>query len=105
MSVAGKPQDATPSYISSIAGSPAGYNHVVASGTAEPLTVVSGAAGVIVVVSGAAARFRADGTPPTASLGWPIANGGTVVLGGDWMNNAEFIAQTGTITLDCSYFG
>jgi hypothetical protein len=87
-------------------GAPNGYQNVTQSGTtALALTVPAGAVGAIVVVSTQAARFRADGTDPTATVGMPVAAGGTLALTGAWLTRGKFIAQTGTITLDATFFG
>ena len=47
----------------------------------------------------AAVRYRDDGTAPTATVGYPVSPGQQLTYGGP-MSAVQFIAQSGTSTLD-----
>lgn len=82
---------------------PLGYQQLSVGASAVGLTVPTGATVAFIAVSGNAVRYRDDGTPPTAALGYPLPVGQNynyhVAL-----SAIEFIAQTGTATLDILYY-
>ena len=51
----------------------------------------------------AAIRYRDDGTPPTATVGYPVSVGSQLQYGGP-LTAIQIIAQSGTSTVDV-YFG
>lgn len=48
-------------------------------------------------------RYRDDGTNPTAAIGTPVAAGASVTYDGP-LDKIKVIAQTGTSTLNVSYY-
>lgn len=90
----------TPKYIID-AWVPLGYQQIVSPAVATGLTVPAGATMALISVSAAAARWRDDGTPPTASVGMPVAAGQEFQYSG----NLSAIQMIGTgATLDISYY-
>lgn len=83
-------------------------------------TTLSGCAGLaaipvntvfaVVQVEGEAARWRCDGTAPTASIGQPVAANTPIyftcgVLGHAILADLQIIPQTGSMTVDVSFYG
>lgn len=84
---------------------PLGYAQVTLSTTAQPLASIPAAAKMAVFsLETAAARYRDDGTPPTASIGMPVAAGTTFTYSGD-LSAIQWIAQSGSPVLDIVYYG
>ena len=74
--------------------------------TATALTVPANAQMAIVSVETQAARFRDDGTSPTASTGQPMAVGGAWTFEGNAELQAlKFIEQSSGAVLTVSYYG
>lgn len=92
------------SYPFGVTGSVLGYQQVTGLTVPVSLAVPAGTQYATVAVSGAGVRFRADGIAPTASVGFPIANGKSFVFQGQ-PNNLLFIQQAATATLDVVYYG
>ncbi len=67
------------------------------------LIVPSGATIAEICVEGAAVRYRDDGTAPTATVGIPVAAGSCFQYSGP-LSSLQFIAQSGSPTLDVSYY-
>lgn len=88
----------TGGYISAGAG-----QYALTVSTATSLTVPAGAAIAEICVETAAVRYRDDGTAPTSSTGIPVTSGTCFQYGGP-LNKVQFIAQTGSPTLDVSYY-
>lgn len=86
-------------------GVPLGYQQITLSG-ATLLTVPAGAKLALISVSTAAARYRDDGTAPTATVGFPLPITTTTpfVYSGN-LATVQFIAQTGSPILDICYYG
>jgi hypothetical protein len=64
----------------------------------------------VVQVEGNAARWRCDGTAPTASVGQPLAVSTPIYfscgkLGDTLLKDVQLIPQTGSMTMDVSFFG
>lgn len=79
-----------------------GYQQIASFSTAQSLTVPSGAVRAIMIPT-AAVRWLDGGTDPTATVGMPIAAGQVVRYTGK-LANFRVIPQTGSATLDISYF-
>jgi hypothetical protein len=76
---------------------------ITLTGTATGLTIPSGTVFVVVCVETAAARFRDDGSAPSASTGIPLAVGTCATLSAS-LNQLQFIAQSGSPLLTASYY-
>jgi hypothetical protein len=83
--------------------SPLGYQQITVLTAATHLTPPAGATYAVITVEGAAVRYRDDGVAPTATVGMPIAMGGTTTYSGP-LAAIEFIQQAATATLDVSYY-
>lgn len=86
---------------------PLGYQQIGAStlAAATPLTVPAGAQVAVIRVETADVRWRDDGTPPTASVGFPMLHTDTVPFEywGD-LSAIEFIAISGSPVLNVLYY-
>jgi hypothetical protein len=82
-----------------------GYQQITSLSPAAALTVPTGATFCIVTAESQAVRWRDDGTNPTASVGMPIASGGSYTFNGA-VNLAalRFIEQTASAILNVSYY-
>lgn len=89
----------TPTYVSAGAGE---YGLSV-GGAAVALSPPAGAKYAHISVSGAAVRYKDDGGTPTASSGIPVSQGASWFYQGP-LSAIKFIAQSGTATLDVSYY-
>jgi len=97
--------NATPVYVGAVpVGNVKGYEQLGTLSAASTLDPTAGASNAMIIVSGAPVRWRADGTAPTASVGMPVAEGETIVIGGPLMGAIQFIEQSGTAELDVTYF-
>lgn len=86
------------SYISAGAG-----QYGLSASSVVGLTVPSGATIAEICVEGAAVRYRDDGVAPTATVGMPVAAGSCFPYSGP-LSSVQFIAQSGSPTLDVSYY-
>lgn len=87
---------------------PLGYCQLTVSSTAVLLSSCTGgipdkSAWVQIIGETAAIRYRADGVAPTASVGMPLATG-TPMQYTSVMAKLQFIAQTGTATVDADFY-
>lgn len=73
--------------------------------TAQGLTVPAFARSALVTVGSNAARFRSDGTDPTAGVGHYVAANGVLEVFGDEVGDIKFISTTGTTDLFVTYYG
>ena len=73
----------------------------VLAGTA--LGIVSGAERVLITAESGSARWRDDGTNPTASVGFPLAAGGVLDYDGNPLA-LRIVAQSGTVTLSVASY-
>lgn len=84
---------------------PLGYSQIAATGAAATLgTIPAGANMAVISVETAAIRWRDDGTPPTASIGMPIAAAAAPL---DYYGNLgafEIIAQTGSPVVNVNFY-
>jgi len=86
-----------------------GQQQIASFSTAKGWTVPSGTTLALVTAETNAVRWRDDGTAPTASVGYPLAVGSElaydVVVGSPGWEQMLFIPQTGSATLDITYYG
>ncbi len=83
---------------------PLGYQQVSASAVAQNLPNIPPNASVaLIAVESQGIRYRDDGIAPTASVGMPISGGQDFQYMGDLIN-FQFIAQTGSPTVDILYY-
>ena len=97
---------ALPVWIAGYGKIPLGYQQLVLTSAAQALTVPAGAtvAAIYVTASGGVARYRDDGTAPTATAGMPLSTGAQFIYSGA-LAVIEFILGSGaTATLDISYY-
>lgn len=84
-----------------ISAGPGQYALAVSGATL--LTVPAGSEIAEICVETAGVRYRDDGVAPTSSNGIPVASGSCFQYGGP-LNKIQFIAQSGSPTLDVSYY-
>jgi hypothetical protein len=77
------------------------FGTTVASAT--NLTVPAGATIAEICVETNAVRYRDDGTAPTSTIGIPVASGTCFQYAGNLLA-IQFIAQTGSPTIDAEYY-
>lgn len=82
-----------------------GYQQLTGLSSVKSLTVPAGCSLALVTPSGQPVRWRADGTDPTASVGYPLAVGAEVRWNGANLAAVEFIETAASATLDVVYFG
>lgn len=83
---------------------PLGYQQITDLSAATGLTVPAGTALALITCSTAAARWRDDGTDPTAGVGYPMAIGEERVYAGAF-SQIKFIQQSAGAALDILYYG
>ena len=71
--------------------------------SATSLTPPAGATTAQICAENAGVRYRDDGAAPTASLGVPVAAGVCFQYAGP-LGSVQFIAQSGSPTIDVSYY-
>ena len=79
------------------------YQQQSVTTAANLASIPSGATYAVLSVEGNAIRWRDDGTDPTATVGMPVAVGQTVNYDGS-LSKLRMIAQTGTATVNVSYY-
>lgn len=82
---------------------PLGYQQITSLSAAEGLTVPSGATVAIIAAEAQAVRYRDDGVAPTASVGMPVAVGGTLEYSGT-LSAMQIIQQTSGGIVNVSYY-
>ena len=88
-----------------------GYQQITSLSSSTALTVPSTNAegtackprAALIVAETQGVRWRDDGTAPTASVGMPLAAGDPLFYDGD-LTKIRFIEQTGSATLNVSYY-
>ena len=88
-----------------------GYQQITSLSSAASLTVpqtdLNGLACkpslALITAEGQAVRWRDDGIAPTASVGMPLASGGTLQYDGD-LTKIQFIEQTASAKINISYY-
>jgi len=86
-----------------------GYGQITATSAVKGLADVptinipAGATLAIIEPEGADARYRDDGTNPSASVGMRLADGARLAYSGD-LTALKFIAQSGTAIYNVSYY-
>lgn len=76
---------------------------ITLSGVAQSLTVPAGTVFATLCLETANARWRDDGTAPTASVGQPLVAGNCMTYSGPF-SQLQLIAQTGSPVLTASYY-
>ena len=97
------PAAAIPVYGVPYSYTPLGYQQITSLAAAEGLTVPAGATLALISVEGAAVRYRDDATPPTATVGMPLAIGQAVSYTGN-LAAIQFIQQSGSATINVLYY-
>lgn len=82
-----------------------GYQQVAATAALVTPTVPAGTSLMIVSIVGNNARYRADGTSPTATVGMPIYMGDPAYTFTSSLAALKFIAQSGTTEYNFDYYG
>jgi hypothetical protein len=88
-----------------------GYQQITSLSSATSLTVpqtdLNGLACkpslALITAEGQAVRWRDDGIAPTATVGMPLASGGTLQYDGD-LTKIQFIEQTASAKINISYY-
>jgi hypothetical protein len=73
------------------------------TGTAQSLTVPQGTVWATICIETAAARWRDDGTAPTATVGQPLTSGQCMQYSGPF-SAFQLIAQSGSPVATISYY-
>lgn len=97
------PSDPFVQYTDSPSAVPLGYQQIALGSGAASLTVPAGAIYALIAVETEAVRWRDDGTPPTASIGMPVAAGELMTYRGA-LSAIQFIGQGAGAVLDVSYY-
>lgn len=86
-----------------------GYGQLAVTAAALLSTITGGIpAGTrlaIITPDTQAARWRDDGTAPTTTVGYPLPVGSELRYDGQQFSSLQFIAQTGTSTLNVTFYG
>lgn len=88
-----------------IADKDLGYQQITALSSATALTIPTGRKRAIVMPETQAVRWRADGTNPTATVGYPLAVGAEVEFTLSNLTEIKFIEQTASAKINVYYFG
>jgi hypothetical protein len=82
-----------------------GYQQITSMASATSLTVptTSPVVWALICAETAPVRWRDDGTPPTATVGQPLAAGQCFQYAGP-LAAIQFIAQSGSPVLDITYY-
>lgn len=83
---------------------PLGYVQFAAVSTLQTLTPPAGARCAVFGIETNAIRWRDDGTAPTATVGQPTAVGQPLTICDVSLAAVQFIPQTGSATVDVSYY-
>lgn len=85
---------------------PLGYQQLTGLSAATAFTnPPAGAKIVVISVETQAVRYRDDGTPPTASVGMPVAAGTTIEYTSQDFTKIKFIQQTAGAIVNASFYG
>lgn len=83
-----------------------GYTQVTLDATtSQALTIPSGCTKILIVPEVQAIRYRADGTNPTATVGMPIAVGGTLEFTMSQFPRLKLIAQVAGAIINVQFMG
>lgn len=90
-----------------IAEAQLGYAQILAAALATPqaLTIPAGTVLILVTPEVQSVRWRADGTAPTATVGYPLSVGSEARFTLKQMAALQFIAQTAGAILNVYFFG
>jgi hypothetical protein len=82
-----------------------GYQQITDCNPAVGLTVPAGCTYALVAPETQAVRWRADGTNPTATVGYPLAVGSELVVDIAGLGVIKFFEQAAGAVLNINYFG
>lgn len=82
---------------------PLGFQLITSLSASTALTVPTGATVAVIVSESQGVRWRDDGTPPTASVGFPLAAAQPMTYRGN-LSLLRFIQQAASATLDITYY-
>lgn len=82
---------------------PKGYQQISGASSATGLTVPSGADFAVIQALSQNARWRDDGTSPTASAGMQLAAGDSMRYDGD-LSAIEFIEEAASTEINVAYY-
>lgn len=82
-----------------------GYVQITSLAAATALTIPAGTALILVTPETQAVRWRADGTNPTASVGYPLAIGVEAQFTLKQLAGLKFIEQTAGAKINIYFFG
>lgn len=82
-----------------------GYQQITNISAAQALTIPAGCRLAIVTATGNDVRWRADGTDPTATIGYPLPAGVELQYTAAQLPRLKFIQQAATAVLNINYFG
>jgi hypothetical protein len=89
-----------------LAESVLGYEQITNVAAAVGFTAIpAGTARVLITPETQAVRWRADGTDPTATVGYPLAVGNELVFTASQMSRMKFIEQVAGAKLNITYLG
>jgi hypothetical protein len=87
-------------------GASLGYQQSTSLSTSAAINlpnIPANAGSYLLAVESAGIRWRDDGTDPTSSVGQPVASGQALCYGND-AHAVRIIAQTGSPTIDVTYY-
>lgn len=84
---------------------PKGYEQVTGLSSAKGLTVPSGATKALIIAQDQGVRWRDDGTDPSATVGMPLATGGSGLWYTADLSAIKFFEQAVSAKLNVSYYG
>lgn len=82
-----------------------GYLQITSLSVARGLPIPDGTALILVTPETQAVRWRADGTNPTASVGYPLAVGVEARFTLKQLSALKFIEQTASAKINVYFFG
>lgn len=81
-----------------------GYTQILAA-TSTQLAIPLGCTLILVTPEAQAVRWRDDGTPPTATVGYPLAVGVELQYSANQMASLRFIEQALSTKLNVTFYG
>jgi len=82
-----------------------GYQQITSLAAAASLTIPAGTCLIEMVATTQAVRFRADGTDPTAAIGFPLVVGVPYTIAITTPGAIKVIEQAASAALNINYFG
>lgn len=81
-----------------------GYTQIAVGSSASGLTPPAGTSLALIKVEAAAVRWRDDGTAPTTTVGFPMADTDPVFEYSGSISAIKFIAQSGSPVLNVAFY-